>query len=46
MCVILHVHRVSMTAFEDNQRAICPHEKIGLKYEGKLVNWIDYEGKR
>ncbi len=43
---ILNVHRVSLTVFGYNQRAIRSYEKVGFHHEGKLVNWLNRDGQR
>lgn len=43
---ILNLHRVSLNVFEYNPRAIRSYEKCGFKYEGKMREFLEREGKR
>ncbi len=42
----LNVHRVSLTVFDYNSRAIRSYEKVGFQHEGKLKDWLNRDGKR
>ena len=42
----LNLHRVSLTVFEYNPRAIRSYEKAGFVVEGRLRNWLNREGRR
>lgn len=43
---VLNVHRVSLTVFGYNQRAIRSYEKVGFHHEGQLTDWLNRDGKR
>ncbi len=43
---LLNVHRVSLTVFGYNPRAIRSYEKVGFQHEGKLIDWLNRDGKR
>jgi RimJ/RimL family protein N-acetyltransferase len=42
----LNLHRVTLTVFEYNPRAIRSYEKAGFVVEGRLRNWLNREGRR
>jgi len=42
----LNLHRVTLTVFEYNPRAIRSYEKAGFVVEGRLRGWINREGRR
>ena len=42
----LNLHRVSLTVFEYNPRAIRSYEKAGFVVEGRLRDWLNREGRR
>jgi RimJ/RimL family protein N-acetyltransferase len=42
----LNLHRVSLTVFEYNPRAIRSYEKAGFVYEGRERKFLDRDGKR
>jgi RimJ/RimL family protein N-acetyltransferase len=42
----LNLHRVSLTVFEYNPRAIRSYEKAGFVVEGRLRGWLNREGRR
>jgi RimJ/RimL family protein N-acetyltransferase len=43
---ILNFHRVSLTVFEYNTRAIRSYEKCGFQHEGRLREFLSREGRR
>lgn len=42
----LNLHRVSLTVFEYNPRAIRSYEKAGFVYEGRERKFVERDGKR
>jgi RimJ/RimL family protein N-acetyltransferase len=42
----LNLHRVTLTVFEYNPRAIRSYEKAGFVVEGRLRKWLNREGRR
>jgi RimJ/RimL family protein N-acetyltransferase len=42
----LNLHRVSLTVFEYNPRAIRSYEKVGFKIEGRERKFLERDGKR
>jgi RimJ/RimL family protein N-acetyltransferase len=42
----MNLHRVSLTVFEYNPRAIRSYEKAGFVVEGRLRGWLNREGRR
>lgn len=42
----LNLHRLSLTVFEYNQRAIRSYEKVGFIVEGRARKFINREGRR
>ncbi len=42
----LNLHRVSLTVFEYNPRAIRCYQKAGFVEEGRLRGWLNREGRR
>ena len=42
----LNLHRVSLTVFEYNPRAMRSYEKAGFVVEGRLRAWLNREGRR
>lgn len=42
----LNLHRVSLTVFEYNQRALRAYEKIGFVHEGRVRGFIHRDGQR
>jgi len=43
---ILNLHRVTLSVFEYNPRAIRSYENCGFKHEGRLREFLSREGKR
>lgn len=43
---ILNLHRISLTVFEYNPRAIRAYEKAGFKVEGRARQFLNREGRR
>ena len=41
----LNLHRLSLTVFEYNQRAIRSYEKAGFTVEGRVRKFLNREGK-
>ena len=42
----LNLHRVSLTVFDYNQRAIRSYEKAGFRMEGRQRGFLKREGQR
>ena len=42
----VNLHRVTLTVFEYNPRAIRSYEKAGFRHEGRLRGFLNREGKR